>query len=257
MRIISIDIGISNFAYCIFNDNQIEQWDIINLLDFDICTFCGKEAIYKKNDERYCKCHAKSHKIYKIPQKKMLNYNKLTKEKLKEFVKINNIPSDLKNKQTILGDIAKHYDDNNYFEMLNKNKCSDTDLLQIGIKLNAELDKLGVFDIVLIEDQLGPNAVRMSCIQYMTSQYYIANNITNIHIVSSKHKLEYWVDDKSLSYKERKLQSVQITTDILSRNNIFSDQSSTFSKYKKKDDLSDCFLQGVWYLKKHDINNII
>lgn len=256
MKIISIDIGISNFAYCIFNEGEIEKWDVINLLQYDLCNICNEEAIYKKEEQCFCKIHAKSHKDNIIPPKKMLNYNKLNKKELQEFIETYKIPSNSKIKQKILDDIKSFYDDNNYFELIQKNKCNDTSLLDIGIKLNDELDKLGSFDVILIEDQLGPNAVRMSCIQYMTSQYYISKNIKNIHIVSSKHKLEYWTE-KLISYKERKKFSIQIANDILSRNKIFEKYTSFFSKYKKKDDLSDCFLQGVWYLRYNNLINII
>lgn len=256
MKIISIDIGISNFAYCIFNKGHIEKWNIINLLPYETCNICNEEAIYKRDKHFFCKKHAKSHINYIVPPKKMLNYNKLNKKELQEFIQTNKIPSDLKIKQKMLDDIKTFYENNNYFEFIQKNKCNNTSLLDIGIKLNNELDKLGKFDIILIEDQLGPNAVRMSCIQYMTSQYYISKNINNIHIISSKHKLEYWTE-KSLSYKERKNISIQIANDILLRNKIFENYISFFSKYKKKDDLSDCFLQGVWYLKYNNLMDII
>ena len=51
-----------------------------------------------------------------------------------------------------------------------------------------------------------------------------------------------------LTYSERKKKSVEITKDLISEDNI-----KIFDKSKKKDDLADCFLQGLWYLKDKNI----
>ena len=53
-----------------------------------------------------------------------------------------------------------------------------------------------------------------------------------------------------ISYKERKSKSIEITQNILNNNN-FDNWIKLFNNHKKKDDLSDSFLQGIWY-----INNI-
>ena len=86
-------------------------------------------------------------------------------------------------------------------------------------------------------------------IQGMLTQFFIEHNIYNISFISSINKLKDFNLGK-LSYKERKLKSIELTQNILNNNN-FIHWINIFNNHKKKDDLSDSFLQGLWY-----INNI-
>ena len=53
-----------------------------------------------------------------------------------------------------------------------------------------------------------------------------------------------------LTYSERKKKSVEITKDLIS-----NDNRKVFDISKKKDDLADCFLQGLWYLRSNKLIN--
>jgi hypothetical protein len=53
-------------------------------------------------------------------------------------------------------------------------------------------------------------------------------------------------------YKKHKIDGVLYCSRILS-NNDFLNQWRTSLDTKKKDDLADCFLQGLWYLKQKNI----
>jgi len=66
MKILSIDVGIKNLAFCLFEKNvnenfKIKKWDIINLSEEKTlkCVFIEKNMLYnkpakfKKNDECY------------------------------------------------------------------------------------------------------------------------------------------------------------------------------------------------------------
>ena len=73
MKILSIDVGMKNLAFCLFQitDNmkyQILKWDVLNLCKDKehLCKelkknkeFYNKNAKYYKNDCYYCKTHAK------------------------------------------------------------------------------------------------------------------------------------------------------------------------------------------------------
>ena len=99
MRILSIDVGIKNLAFCLFHITsktkfKIERWDVIDLCN-DVkekcCGFtkgkkCTKFSKYYKNDKYYCKTHAKK-EIYKIPTQELCR-SKLKKKVLRDLKKI-------------------------------------------------------------------------------------------------------------------------------------------------------------------------
>ena len=102
------------------------------------------------------------------------------------------------------------------------------------------------------ENQIGPLANKMKTIQGMISQYFIMKN-NNIHIdfISATNKLKDFIKDTTnkTDYKERKKLGIQITTQLIKSEDRFNKWSSFLDKHNKKDDLSDCFLQGLWYIK--------
>ena len=65
-------------------------------------------------------------------------------------------------------------------------------------------------------------------------------NDTNISKLTKMEKKEY---------TKRKKQGVASCADILSATPTLSSWSPYFQRCKKKDDLADCFLQGVWYIQ--------
>jgi hypothetical protein len=74
MKILSIDVGIKNLAFCLFNiennNCDIEKWDVLNLCTWEKekCDECNNNALYEKNNTLYCTKHAKKQKEYIIPQ---------------------------------------------------------------------------------------------------------------------------------------------------------------------------------------------
>jgi hypothetical protein len=122
-------------------------------------------------------------------------------------------------------------------------------LLSIGRNLKVELNKLDTLeniDVVFIENQISPIANRMKTIQGMLAQYFImTNDNISIEFVSSSHKLKQFDKDKN-SYKENKQQSVIFSRNIIDKNENFENWKEKLDS-KKKDDLADCFLQGLYY----------
>jgi hypothetical protein len=55
--------------------------------------------------------------------------------------------------------------------------------------------------------------------------------------------------DPKLDYKQRKKLGIQTTINIVNNDFRFKIWADFLHKHNKKDDLSDCFLQGMWYIK--------
>ena len=73
--------------------------------------------------------------------------------------------------------------------------------------------------------------------------------VKDIHFVSSHNKLKAF-DVKKKTYAERKKASIEVTEKIISEKDSLKDWITLFNTHKKKDDLADSFLQGLWYLSK-------
>jgi hypothetical protein len=267
LNILSIDVGMKNLAICLFSitDNieyKIKCWDVLNLCEEQnfVCGEknkkgqpCNKNAKFFKNDKYYCKIHAKK-KEYKIPPQE-LNPNKFKKfkvSKLKEMAKSHEIEFEKKIKKDELIEKIEKYVDENYFDHISKKKTKDFNLVQYGRNLKKQFNKIFEniqIDGVVVENQIGPLAMRMKTLQGMIMQHFIEKDIPLVEEVSASNKLKEFLGNKKTTYAERKKASVEFTRNIIEQNNLLSEWCDKFNKSKKKDDLADSFLQGRWYLK--------
>lgn len=268
MKVLSIDVGIKNLAMCLFNISSescysIDVWCVSNLCgDKKIsCGICNKPATYKYNTDYYCKKHVKSSGHVIIPSE--LEINKLKKSKiadLKMILNNNNIQFDnTKSKILILEEIQSSLETNFAIPFNNTIKTTDLSLIDIGINLKNELNTLFKdikIDTIIIENQISPIANRMKTLQGMIAQYFIMNNVTDIHFISAANKLKDFLVCKQTTYSERKKKGIDICEEILINNQVLADNLNTFITSKKKDDLADCFLQGLWFLKEKHIANM-
>ena len=162
------------------------------------------------------------------------------------------IDSSLTKKQTT-DFLVKYVEDNHYHEIPSVS-ANNMDLISIGISIRdlfSQVLSIGEIDKIIIENQISPIANRMKSIQGMIAQFFIMNNKTDIHFISSANKLKYFLEGKKTEYGERKKLSVDITKAILSQKENDSQNLSAFIHHKKKDDLADSFLQGLWFLVHH------
>jgi hypothetical protein len=148
----------------------------------------------------------------------------------------------------------------NCFTPVQKTNASKVDLVTIGRNIQHKFDEilcdhLQTLNKIIIENQIGPIANKMKTIQGMLSQYFIMrNNNILIDFISATNKLKDFiptVEEKAekMDYKQRKKLGIQTTLNIVNNDFRFKIWSDFLHKHNKKDDLSDCFLHGMWYIK--------
>jgi hypothetical protein len=264
MRVLSIDIGIKNMAVCFLEAHDgksfnILQWDVFNLCgEAPMCKcftqikkqpkMCNRKASYEKDGVFYCKIHAKK-TDYIIPSLD----TKINKLNLKELVVLSNKYNistiEPIRKKTVLCELDK-YIKNNSFNVIIEPKANEMSLIDVGVAITDVFTKqltLDKIDCVIIENQISPLANRMKTIQGMVAQYFIMKDMCNIHFISAMNKLKQFTR-KKMTYKERKKYGIDITSEMLKKNSENADWVNAFEKHKKKDDLADSFLQGLWFL---------
>ena len=195
-------------------------------------------------------------------------------------------PKRQKNTKERMIDMIQRELDNNYLENIENVRADQIDLLTLGRNMMTELDKFispytstsgGVsigdighsedlgkmgglekykIDIVIIENQISTIASRMKTLQGMIAQYFIMRGTLCIEFISAANKLKMFMTKKKTTYTERKIESVEVTKELLEKLPQFEKYRGCLEKNKKKDDLADCFLQGIYYLTLKNMINI-
>ena len=272
MIILSFDVGIKNLAYCLFEYNTLQsenlqndknykilQWDVIDLADTSIpmCQNenCKHKAKYVKQKNYYCKPHAKKHEFFILPDEslKVSKIKKMNFSKLRQIAEGYNLLLEMKSRKKMdyLEEIL-HYIETRSFEPIQNKNTNDFDLVSLGIIMKKKFEELFEkydFDVILIENQISPIANRMKCLQGMMTQYFIMKECENIQYVSSANKLKSFSKER-MNYKQRKEFSIKTSIEILQTNKNIEKWTEFFLKHKKKDDLADSFLQGLWFIKE-------
>ena len=227
MKILSFDVGIKNLAFCLLNDKDyiIEDWGILNISVESSCQHCNnktgkqcdKTAKFVTQDNL---CLCSSHKLLK-------SYKN---------IKMKNIPK-MKNST-----------------------------LEIGKKMISLLKEKKEFlnvDTVIIENQPALKNPTMKTIQMLLYSYFLINgvsdndsSINNIEMINARNKLKAYdgpvvecnIKDK---YKKTKFLGIKYCDTMINQNDkIDKKYKEMFENSKKKDDLSDAYLQGIYWFKK-------
>jgi len=227
MKILSFDVGIKNLAYCLIDDENytIEDWGILNISVEKVCEHCngktGKQCdktarVKNESGLHLCSTH------------KLLKMYKNTKNK--------NIPK-VKNPT-----------------------------LFIGKKMVSILDEkpnLLQVDTVLIENQPALKNPTMKTIQMLLYSYFLIRGVTRedfpletIEMINARNKLKAYkgepiectIKDK---YKRTKYLGIQYCKTMIYENECIEQKyRDLFDQSKKQDDLSDAYLQGMYWLQK-------
>ena len=148
----------------------------------------------------------------------------------------------------------------------------DLDLITYGRNLTKHLDVIlypsnsnnTPIDMMIIENQISTLASRMKTLQGMITQYFIMKQVPQIEFISASCKLKLFTDSATThedidgdelivdasTYADRKKSGIAVCRSLgeISRkhNSDYAKWMPVFENHKKKDDLADCFLQGLW-----------
>ena len=278
-RLISFDVGIKNLAYCIFDvereSNIIVQWEVLNLCESEprepilICKellknkkSCGKQAKFKKESDCACEKHARASRNFFLPQP--CNSLRSLKKKSAEDIKTlyQTLPQSSKQstkKMDMIHELVTFHANRSWEPIvLVKKNASSLDLVSIGRSLYTQLSRNDIMTTVthvIIENQISPIANRMKTVQGMLAQHFISMGVLNIQFVSSGNKLKNLneISDATTPYQKHKKDAIIHCSAIIEE--MKDDKWIAFFRDNscKKDDLADCFLQGIWFLKKRGL----
>ena len=271
MKIISIDVGIKNLSFCLFEIDVISKnikilkWDNINLsvtdkndykcIEIDKKGLCNKPAKFSKDDKCYCLKHSKLHNY--LQPTSDLKEPFLKKQKLQNLIDIADkykLTYETHLKKSNILSVIQDFIQTNCYTPIAKTNATKVDLVTIGRniqeKFNDIFSDIDSIDNVIIENQIGPLANKMKTIQGMISQYFImTNNNIIIDFVSASNKLKDYLPKEKIDYKQRKKLGIETCLKIINNDLQYDEWRGLVNKHTKKDDLSDCFLQGLWFIK--------
>lgn len=268
---------------------NIEKWELINLIEQDepitikcgemekkVNKFCSNYACYYSliTDENgeikqkgYCKKHLTENnpnELFPIDTKKLICHNQKNSENpfcgeqakwcyTQNFKKLG-LCTKCKNKTKIA------------CEKIKNTKVAAQDIDKLYLNLMNELDArpyLLDVDIVLIENQPAFKNPRMKSIQNLIYSYFLlrgiidkektGSNINQVVMLNADKKLTVYdgpeiICTKTSKYEKNKWLSIEYVKYFLEEN---SERLEYLLNHKKKDDLCDSFLQGLYYYIKN------
>ncbi len=262
---------------------KILDWDIINLTDRDKmkCTECNANPSYYQDisEKYYCKNHSKLAITTPPEFNNLFTINENCPLDLCCFEGKNDVcgkKSKYTLKETFFCNThakSKYKSLCNSYKLVNHSKkgidkMSMDDFL---LRLIKELDKrpgLLECEAVFIENQPTMKNPRMKTISVTLYNYYIIRGVIDKHISKSPLKEVHFMapsnklkladngdkaelvkvknnDDESKTYKLTKSLGVKYCLEMIKQ---YPEWVTKFNSHKKKDDLADCFLQGMYAL---------
>jgi hypothetical protein len=217
MKLLSWDIGIYNLSYCILEKKEeqikIIDWDIVNLVDNE--EFKKNRSLIFENIPR---------KLNEKPQ--LLDV---------DIVVIENQPS-LKNPQMKSIQMIVY----SYFLILGKIIGNSTQSYIDTIDFCSASNKLKVYD--------GPPII----LEEKKKRKSKENNLLDDSAQKKVEEIEIKEKKKgsSVKYADKKRLAIEYAKYYVQQN---PDYIDFFNQHKKKDDLADSFLQGLYYLKNKSL----
>ena len=275
--VLSWDVGYVNLAYCLlkFTDDKHEiiSWNKINLIKQEEhpCFFedCKKPSKYNGGDMYSCGVHKKKCqiKVDKKLEKRLKNIFEIDPEfecmlcdKSSKWTDFE--PLDIyctNHKRNLLKKLEKEYQ----LKPIKKNSSSKIPVQNIQLALLRKMDELyPIFkniDLVVIENQPSYKNPKMKSISNTLMDHFLVRgivdnkykNLTEAKFMSPSNKLKIGdgnklvvEKDKKKKYKMTKELGIKYTSELVKNN---KKDLEHFMSFKKKDDVADAFLQGLYY----------
>jgi len=286
MKVLSWDVGIINLAYCMIeytDDNwKILDWGIINLTNREklICNSCGKNAScytdISNNEKYYCKKHLPKDLTppefdsYFTESKEcncMWSTDKNSCNKKCKYKSINNEYYCNTHAKSIFKKITDQYK----IKPIKKKSVGGLSIDDLKIELIKKLESRKSFlesNVILIENQPSMKNPKMKAISSTIFDYFLIrgifdkektnSNITKVKFMSPSNKLKLANEgdtkklvklkgDDSKTYKLTKALGIKYCREMIEPH---VNWKNVFDEHKKKDDLADSFLQGMYYFNE-------
>jgi hypothetical protein len=217
--------------------------------------------------------------------------NKLKREPLDLLVAEHKIvldPSTKSTKKILVDGLLAHFLSKSYTIISSgtgaNTNSKQVDLITLGRNMAIILDRISVLrdsppTHIIMENQISTVASRMKTLQGELTMYFLLRHpMASVEYISSANKLKFFapvtvpvptvlgeavapvpkvrrdaeavVPNANQIYKKHKQDAITYTTQILQENPILQSWEPVLTG-KKKDDLADSFLQGIWYLRAH------
>ena len=237
MKVLSWDVGVKNLAFCLLDWTHerwsIADWGVINLMtSVPCCVTCDASGAWVWRENVYCGDHCRG-----VPQ---------TTSTLKK--------ADLIHALTELA-IAHEATETRpallkkYTAWMRTNKAVPIKAVKSAKYMNMdailealkrELDKRGLPDVVVIEQQMKS---RMIAVSTALSMYYRVHGVRSGFISATK-KLQ-GAGGKQTTYAQRKKRGIEVARAHLTG----SPWLDVLNRSDKKDDLADSFLQALAFTR--------
>ena len=249
MKLVSFDVGLRNLAFCILEGSsrsnlKIVHWDLIDVMaegsgeDNPKCFKCKSPANWKQDTQFACYKHKGGGKAVT-----KTSLNKKDTEDLKKEALKNGIQGTTK--KSLVDGLYKKYSANVWKRCVKSCKQGSVVDLALPIKnsLGSRLKLWEGADLVVFEQQ--PDK-RMLCVQAMMHMWFVCQGF-KAKGVSAIHKLSNMIttQDSTSTYKGRKKTGIIHAAELVPT----QEWKTYMMKHPKKDDLADCFLQGLWVLE--------
>jgi len=230
MKILSFDVGIKNLSFCLLNDTVIEDWGILNICIDDVCDH--KNAKTGQRCDKSVKFVCKGGGFSPISEFKVCSSHK----KLKKY-------SDKK------------------FKCQPKKKNPMLDQGKKMVEILQKKDNFLEVDLVVIENQPALKNPTMKSIQMILYSYFLIQGVTSdessidsIQMINARNKLKAYLGppiqcDIKDRYKKTKFLGIEYCKYMILESNQDEQWLNLFTTSKKKDDLADAYLQGIYVLK--------